>query len=59
MGNEKRDLEPVLLKFAVPLALSIGGILYSWIMNKRTKASKSPHDPRTRSGLRCLIVCFS
>ncbi|KAL4583773.1 hypothetical protein LXL04_008356 [Taraxacum kok-saghyz] len=49
MGNEKRDLEPVLLKFAVPLALSIGGILYSWIMNKRTKASKSPHDPRTRS----------
>ncbi|KAI3521463.1 hypothetical protein L1887_10931 [Cichorium endivia] len=49
MGYEKRDLEPVLLKFAVPLALSIGGIVYSLLMNKRSKASRSRHDPRTRS----------
>lgn len=57
MGNEKRDLEPVLLKFAVPLALSIGGILYSWIMNKQSKASSSSHDSRTRSGF-CFFVCL-
>ncbi|XP_023756174.1 protein CHUP1, chloroplastic [Lactuca sativa] len=55
MGNEKRDLEPVLLKFAVPLALSIGGILYSWIMNKQSKASSSSHDSRTRSDCNNLM----
>ncbi|KAI3786144.1 hypothetical protein L1987_45275 [Smallanthus sonchifolius] len=45
MGNENRDIAPVLLKFGVALALSLGGVVYTLIINKRSKASQSPHDP--------------
>lgn len=40
--REKRDFGPVLLKFGVAVALSIGGILYTILRNKRTKPSKRP-----------------
>ncbi|KAJ0569789.1 hypothetical protein HanHA300_Chr05g0170561 [Helianthus annuus] len=49
MGNENRDIAPVLLKFGVALALSFGGVLYSLLINKRSKASQSPKDPRKHS----------
>ncbi|KAI3777875.1 hypothetical protein L1987_47678 [Smallanthus sonchifolius] len=48
MGNENRDIAPVILKFGVALALSFGGVLYSLIINKRSKASRSPNDCRKR-----------
>nr|GMC70921.1 protein CHUP1, chloroplastic-like [Ipomoea batatas] len=40
--RERRDFGPVLLKFGVAVALSIGGILYTILRNKRTKPSKRP-----------------
>ncbi|KAI3759731.1 hypothetical protein L6452_07758 [Arctium lappa] len=49
MVIEMRDLRPDLLKFGVALALSIGGILYSFMVNKRIKASGSPPDRRKDS----------
>ncbi|XP_076908442.1 protein CHUP1, chloroplastic-like [Bidens hawaiensis] len=49
MGNENRDITPVIFKFGVAIALSFGGVLYSLIINKRLKASISPDDTRTRS----------
>ncbi|XP_059640680.1 protein CHUP1, chloroplastic-like isoform X1 [Cornus florida] len=39
--REKRDIRPVLLRFGVALALSLGGILYSILRTKPTRPSKS------------------
>ncbi|KAK9054732.1 hypothetical protein SSX86_025811 [Deinandra increscens subsp. villosa] len=56
MGNENRDIAPVLLKFGVALALSFGGVLYSLILNKRLKASESQNDHQKSAGLCCFIA---
>ncbi|CAK9165325.1 unnamed protein product [Ilex paraguariensis] len=45
MMKDKRDIRPVLLKFGVALALSLGGILYSILRTKRIKPSQSPPSP--------------
>ncbi|XP_052180522.1 protein CHUP1, chloroplastic isoform X2 [Diospyros lotus] len=42
MSRETRDIRPVLLKFGVAVALSLGGILYSFLRAKRIKRSQSP-----------------
>lgn len=47
MGREKRDIRPVLVKFGVALALSLGGILYSILRNKRIRPSQPPPSPRS------------
>ncbi|KAD2806258.1 hypothetical protein R6Q59_028753 [Mikania micrantha] len=49
MRNGNRDTAPVLLKFGVALAFSLGGVLYSLIINKRSKASKLPNDHKKHS----------
>ncbi|KAL6996372.1 hypothetical protein U1Q18_006501 [Sarracenia purpurea var. burkii] len=47
MVKEKRQIGPVLLKFGVALALSLGGILYSILRAKRIRPSEPPR-PRPR-----------
>ncbi|KAI7985517.1 hypothetical protein LOK49_LG14G01990 [Camellia lanceoleosa] len=42
MVKENRDIRPVLFKFGVALALSLGGILYSILRTKRIKPPQSP-----------------
>ncbi|KAL2493172.1 actin binding protein family [Abeliophyllum distichum] len=41
MVREKRDIRPVLLKFGVAVALSLGGILYTLFKTKKIKPNKS------------------
>jgi hypothetical protein len=53
MVREKRDINPLLLKFGVALALSFAGFLYSRLRARRIKLSPPPPSPRS-SGL-----CFS
>ncbi|KAI3671610.1 hypothetical protein L1987_87349 [Smallanthus sonchifolius] len=55
MGNENRDIAPVILKFGVALALSFGGVLYSLIINKRSKASRPPNDHLKRLDCNKLV----
>lgn len=50
MGDDKRDISPLILKFGAALALSIGGVVYTMMINKRNKGSQS--------GLCFLFVCF-
>ncbi|XP_075098695.1 protein CHUP1, chloroplastic [Nicotiana tabacum] len=45
MMRDKRDLRPVILKFGVALALSLGGIIFTFFRNKRIKPSNSPPSP--------------
>nr|XP_043616403.1 protein CHUP1, chloroplastic [Erigeron canadensis] len=49
MGNENRDVAPLVLKFGVPLVVSFGGIIFTLMINKRCKASQSSHDPYKHS----------
>ncbi|KAF5931989.1 hypothetical protein HYC85_028160 [Camellia sinensis] len=42
MVKENRDIRPVLFKFGVALALSLGGILYSILRTKRIEPPRSP-----------------
>jgi hypothetical protein len=49
MGDDKR-VSPLILKFCAALALSIGGVAYTMMINKRNKGSQS--------GLCCLKVCL-
>ncbi|XP_076907317.1 protein CHUP1, chloroplastic-like [Bidens hawaiensis] len=46
MGNENIDIATVIWKFRAALALSLGGVLYSLIIHKRSKASRSPNCKR-------------
>ncbi|GJX28467.1 protein CHUP1, chloroplastic [Tanacetum coccineum] len=41
MGDDKRDISPLILKFGAALALSIGGVVYTMMINKRSKDSQS------------------
>lgn len=41
MVREKRDIRPVILKFGVALAISLGGILFTFFRTKRIKPSNS------------------
>ncbi|KAL3511725.1 hypothetical protein ACH5RR_024442 [Cinchona calisaya] len=46
MMREKRDIRPVLFKFGVALAFSLGGILYTILRNNKLKPSRSlPPQP--------------
>ncbi|CAI9114237.1 OLC1v1014909C1 [Oldenlandia corymbosa var. corymbosa] len=45
MTREKRDIRPVLFKFGVALAFSLGGILFNFLRNKRNKPSASQSSP--------------
>lgn len=47
MMREKKDIRPVILKFGVVLAFSLGGILYSILRSKlsRSPSSKSRPSP--------------
>ncbi|KAK3028893.1 hypothetical protein RJ639_039902 [Escallonia herrerae] len=45
MGRENRGIRPVLVKFGVALALSLGGILYSILRTKRNRPSDSAPSP--------------
>ena len=50
--RERREIGPVLLKFGVALALSLGGIIFSVLRTKRIKPSRSlPPPPPPNSGL--------
>ncbi|XP_019194170.1 PREDICTED: protein CHUP1, chloroplastic isoform X2 [Ipomoea nil] len=61
--REKRDIRPVLLKFGVAVALSLGGILYTILRNKRIKPPKRPPskgggehvDPSLQATPRCRL----
>lgn len=61
MVKEKRDIRPVLLKFGVAFALSLGGILYTLFKNKKIKPDKS-QPPQPSQGiisfLKLLIIFF-
>lgn len=43
--RDKRDIRPVILKLGVALALSLGGILFTFFRNKRIKPSNSSSSP--------------
>ncbi|KAK3018935.1 hypothetical protein RJ639_003532 [Escallonia herrerae] len=45
MGRENRGIRPVLVKFGVALALSLGGILFSILRTKRNRPSDSAPSP--------------
>lgn len=47
MVREKRDINPLLLKFGVALALSFAGFLYSRLRARRIKLSPPPPSPRS------------
>ncbi|KAI3727290.1 hypothetical protein L1987_67103 [Smallanthus sonchifolius] len=49
MGNENRDIAPMFLKFGVALALSLGGVVYTLIINKRSKLSDCNRQVNSRS----------
>lgn len=49
MVREKRDINPLLLKFGVALALSFAGFLYSRFRTRRVKPSQPPPPPSPRS----------
>lgn len=53
MMREKKDIRPVILKFGVVLAFSLGGILYSILRSKlsRSPSSKSRPSPAERGNL--------
>lgn len=44
MEMGKRDINPAVLKIGLAVAFSLGGMLYSFLRNKRIKPSKSPSD---------------
>lgn len=46
-AREKRDINPVLLKFGVALALSFAGFLFSRFRTRRIKSSPPPPSPRS------------
>ncbi|XP_015077901.1 protein CHUP1, chloroplastic-like isoform X1 [Solanum pennellii] len=47
MVREKRDIRPVILKFGVALAISLGGILFTFFRTKRIKHSNSSSSPNS------------
>lgn len=49
MMKDKKDIGPVLLKFGVVLAFSLGGFLYSIFRTKRIKLSGSPSSNSQQS----------
>ncbi|KAI3670508.1 hypothetical protein L1987_87844 [Smallanthus sonchifolius] len=49
MGREKGDICPVILKIGLALAFSVGGMLCTFIRNKRIKPAQSPSDPSKSS----------
>lgn len=57
MVREKRDIRPVLLKFGVAFALSLGGILYTLSKNKKIKPNKSqpPQPSQDLGGESCEL----
>ncbi|KAL8250112.1 hypothetical protein R6Q59_033805 [Mikania micrantha] len=44
MGNKNRDFAPMLMKFGAAFALSLGGVVYTLIVNKRSRSSQSRPD---------------
>ncbi|KAL2516304.1 actin binding protein family [Forsythia ovata] len=57
MVREKRDIRPVLLKFGVAFALSLGGILYTFFKTKKIKPNKSqpPQSSQDLGGESCEL----
>ncbi|PWA82601.1 actin binding protein family [Artemisia annua] len=49
MGDDKRDISPLILKFGAALALSIGGVAYTMMINKRNKGSQSDCNKKVDS----------
>nr|GFB84893.1 protein CHUP1, chloroplastic-like [Tanacetum cinerariifolium] len=49
MGDDKRDISPLILKFGAALALSIGGVVYTMMINKRSKDSQSGCEKQVNS----------
>ncbi|KAK6787434.1 hypothetical protein RDI58_015959 [Solanum bulbocastanum] len=47
MVREKKDIRPVILKFGVALAISLGGILFTFFRTKRVKHSNSSSSPNS------------
>uniref|UniRef100_A0A6N2KTP6 Transmembrane protein n=1 Tax=Salix viminalis TaxID=40686 RepID=A0A6N2KTP6_SALVM len=47
MVRDKRDINPVLLKFGAALAVSIAGFLLSRLKTNKNKSSQPPHSPRS------------
>ncbi|CAN4100125.1 unnamed protein product [Withania somnifera] len=47
MVRDKRDIRPVILKFGVALALSLGGILFTFFRTKRINPSNSSSSPKS------------
>ncbi|KAJ6416053.1 hypothetical protein OIU84_004784 [Salix udensis] len=47
MVRDKREINPVLLKFGAALAVSIAGFLLSRLKTNKNKSSHPPHSPRS------------
>lgn len=45
--RDKRDIRPVILKFGVALAISLGGILFTFFRTKRINPSNSSSSPKS------------
>uniref|UniRef100_A0A6N2KDW5 Transmembrane protein n=1 Tax=Salix viminalis TaxID=40686 RepID=A0A6N2KDW5_SALVM len=58
MVRDKRDINPVLLKFGAALAVSIAGFLLSRLKTNKNKSSQPPHSPRS-PGLLSLSTDWS
>ncbi|CAI9260964.1 unnamed protein product [Lactuca saligna] len=50
MGRGTREINPDFLKIGLAVAFSLGGMLFTFIRNKRIKPSKSPSDPSKSPG---------
>ncbi|XP_059290206.1 protein CHUP1, chloroplastic-like [Lycium ferocissimum] len=50
MMRDKRDIRPVILKFGVALALSLGGIIFTFFRSKRIKPSNSSTSSGGKKG---------
>ncbi|XP_071712189.1 protein CHUP1, chloroplastic-like [Rutidosis leptorrhynchoides] len=51
MGNENIDISPVVLKFGVAVALSIGGVFYAMSINRRSKVADCNKQANSRSNI--------
>lgn len=55
--KEKEDLRPGIVKFGVAVALSLGGILYYYLRDKRVRPLDSPTSPHS-SGISYTFMCI-